>query len=166
MRARGISGMLVAVIWGKLCEHRRISLRQGWTGSSPSISLVVAPRWVHYHSQPHSHRTESFKLCFVSKRLQIAHALIHITHLTGGEIVETVTAFGAVLITMAAVALLIELNHLLSYAIRATFCRGEGVIRSRRKKPFAGFLLVFLLRQIVHGTENYGLVQTCVRMVA
>src|SRR5215467_4792365 len=64
-----------------------------------------------------------------------------------------------------ALILLIDSNHLLAYAIRANSRRGEGIVRVRRKQPFAGFALVFLLRQDLHGSENYGLVQTAIPMV-
>ena len=53
------------------------SLRQ-----AGQVLAVDSSGGFHYHSQPHSHRTESLKLRLTSRRLQTAHALIHITHLT------------------------------------------------------------------------------------
>src|SRR6516162_9620717 len=62
-------------------------------------------------------------------------------------------------------SLLIDLDHLLADAIRANSRRGEGVVGVRRKQPFPGFVLVLLLRQVLDGAENYGLVQAGMRMV-
>ena len=71
------------------------------------FGLAVELSQVPYHSQPHSHRTESLKLCFVSSRLQIAHARIHITHLAGRrKFVQTVSALWAFSIRMAAIAVI------------------------------------------------------------
>ena len=57
------------------------------------------------------------------------------------------------------------LHHLLAYAVRANSRPGEGKIRFRRKQPLARFVSVLLLRQVLYGSENYGLVQTGIRMV-
>jgi len=46
VRAPGICTVLVAVIWGRLREHRCTSLRQSWTVSPPSIGLAVELRQV------------------------------------------------------------------------------------------------------------------------
>src|SRR5215469_17218241 len=65
-----------------------------------------------------------------------------------------------------ALILINDSNHLLPYAIRANSRRGEGIVRVRRKQPFAGFALMFLLRQVLHGSQNYSLVQTGIRMMS
>src|SRR5215472_3417122 len=57
------------------------------------------------------------------------------------------------------------LDHLLAYAIRANSGGGEGVIRFWGKQPFASLVLVFLLRQVLHGAENYRLEQRGIPMV-
>jgi hypothetical protein len=64
------------------CEHAGSALRWLLSYARRSVRQLSSGQF-RYHSQPHSHRTESLKLCLVTRRLQIAHALIHITHLTG-----------------------------------------------------------------------------------
>jgi len=68
-------------------------------------------------------------------------------------------------INRVAPLLVIDLDHLLAYALRVNSRGGEGVLGVGRKQPFAGFVSVLLLRQVLHGTENYGLAETGIRMV-
>jgi hypothetical protein len=62
-------------------------------------------------------------------------------------------------------SILIGLDHLLAYAIRAYPRRGEGVVGFRRTQPFEGLVSVMLLRQVLYRATNYGLVQTGMGMV-
>src|SRR5215472_5322696 len=64
-----------------------------------------------------------------------------------------------------ALILLIDLDHLLAYAIRTNSRRGEGMVRIRRKQPFPGLVPMFLLCQVLHGSENYRLVQRGIQIM-
>src|SRR5690348_18467414 len=57
-----------------------------------------------------------------------------------------------------------DLDHLLAYAKWTNSRRDEGVVRFRRKQPFAGFVSVLLLRQVLYRAQNYGSVQTGIGM--
>lgn len=50
--------------------------------------------------------------------------------------------------------------------MRADSGPGESVIRFKRKRLLAGFVLVLLAGQILHGTENYDPVQTQIALAA
>jgi hypothetical protein len=64
-----------------------------------------------------------------------------------------------------ALVVVVDLDPLLAYALRANSRRGEGVVGFRREQPFAGLTSVLVQRQVLHGAENYGLVKTGIRML-